>query len=130
MWTSWLLWYYWEKRRFYIGRNGSKKTVTDFRGKQPKLLFCVITKLNSINFVGDFNFYFDTLLETRDDDQALTLSWRRPLSYRNQSIDLQRKSMDWFLYDNVLRHERVKEKICRFYEWNWRTFWSLLYLED
>ena len=26
-----------------------------------------------------------------------------PLSYRNQSIDL-----DWFLYDNGLRHERVK----------------------
>ena len=24
----------------------------------------------------------------------------RPLSYRNQSIDLLRKSMDWFLYDN------------------------------
>ena len=38
----------------------------------------------------------------------LTLSWRRPLSYRNQSIDLLRKSMDWFLYDNGLRHERVK----------------------
>ena len=32
---------------------------------------------------------------------ALTLSWRRPLSYRNQSID-------WFLYDNGLRHERAK----------------------
>ena len=28
--------------------------------------------------------------------------------YRNQSIDLQSKSMDWFLYDNGLRHERVK----------------------
>ena len=27
---------------------------------------------------------------------------------RNQSIDLQRKSMDWFLYDIDLRHERVK----------------------
>ena len=40
---------------------------------------------------------------------ALTLSWRRPLSYRNQSINLLCKSMDWFLYDNVLRHERVKE---------------------
>ena len=26
----------------------------------------------------------------------------RPLSYRNQSIDLQIKSMDWFLYDNGL----------------------------
>ena len=38
----------------------------------------------------------------------LTLSWRRPLSYRNQSIDLLCKSMNWFLYDNSLRHERVK----------------------
>ena len=38
---------------------------------------------------------------------VLTLSWRRPLSYRNQSIDLLRKLMDWFLYDNDLRHERV-----------------------
>ena len=39
---------------------------------------------------------------------TLTLSWRRPLSYRNQSIDLQGKLMDWFLYDNGLHHERVK----------------------
>ena len=38
----------------------------------------------------------------------LTLSWRRPLSYRNHSIDLLHKSMDWFLYDNGLRHKRVK----------------------
>ena len=37
----------------------------------------------------------------------LTLSRRRlPLSYRNQSIDLLAKSMDWFLYDNGPRHER------------------------
>ena len=27
--------------------------------------------------------------------------------YRNQSTDLQSKSMAWFLYDNGLRHERV-----------------------
>ena len=33
---------------------------------------------------------------------------RRRLSYRNQSIDLWSKSVDWFLYDNGLRHERVK----------------------
>ena len=39
---------------------------------------------------------------------VFTLSWRRPLSYRNQSIDLLAKSMDWFLHDNGLRHERVK----------------------
>ena len=30
------------------------------------------------------------------------------LSYRNQSIDLLFKSIDWFLYDRNLRHERVK----------------------
>ena len=29
------------------------------------------------------------------------------LSYRNQSTDLQRKSMDWFLYDWDLRHEKI-----------------------
>ena len=34
----------------------------------------------------------------------LTISWRRPLPYRNQSIDLQNKLIDWFLYDNGLRH--------------------------
>ena len=33
----------------------------------------------------------------------LTLSWRRSLSYGNQSIDL-----DWFLYDTDIHHERVK----------------------
>ena len=32
------------------------------------------------------------------------------LPYRNRSIDLQSKSMDWFLYDRDLRHERVNER--------------------
>ena len=36
---------------------------------------------------------------------ALTLSWRRSVSYRIQSIDLQNKSMDWFLYGRDLHHE-------------------------
>ena len=39
---------------------------------------------------------------------GLTLSWRRLLWYRKQSIDLLCKSMDWFLYDHGLRHDRVK----------------------
>ena len=43
---------------------------------------------------------------------VLTLSWRKPLSYRNQSIDLLYKSIDWFLYDNGPRHERVKAKVA------------------
>ena len=42
----------------------------------------------------------------------LTLARRRPLSYRNQSIDLLRKSMDWFLYDNSLRLERVNMQVA------------------
>ena len=38
----------------------------------------------------------------------LTFSWRKSLYYRSESIDLQSKSMDWFLYGRDLRHERVK----------------------
>ena len=38
-------------------------------------------------------------------------SWRMLLSYRNQPIGLLCKSMDWFLYDNGLRHEKVKWKL-------------------
>ena len=37
----------------------------------------------------------------------LTLSWRKSLSYRNQYIDLQGKSMDWVLYNRDLHHEKV-----------------------
>ena len=45
-------------------------------------------------------------------DQLIHSRWR-PLSYRNQSIDLQSKSMDWFLYGNGLCLERVKfNSIC------------------
>ena len=54
------------------------------------------------NFKG---IYLRKLLEKA----ILILSWRRLLSYRNQSIDLGSKSMDWFLYDNGLRHERVNK---------------------
>ena len=39
---------------------------------------------------------------------SLTLSWRRPYSFKNQSTDSLRNSVDWFLYDDSLRHERVK----------------------
>ena len=44
---------------------------------------------------------------SKNDFFSLTLSWRRSLSYRNQSINLRSKSMDWSLYDNGFRHERV-----------------------
>ena len=44
---------------------------------------------------------------------SLTLSWWRPLSYRNQSIDLLRKPMDLFRYHNGLRHEKVNGLITK-----------------
>ena len=50
----------------------------------------------------------ESLFKLTKDKCYLTLSWRRPLSYRNQSIDLRSKSIDWFLYDKGLRHESVK----------------------
>ena len=40
---------------------------------------------------------------------TLTLSWRRSLLYRNQSIDLPSNSMDWFLYHRDLHHEGDKK---------------------
>ena len=46
--------------------------------------------------------------------KIITLSRRRSLSYKNQSTDLQSKSMDWFLYDRDLRHERVQLNKCFF----------------
>ena len=62
---------------------------------------------------------------------ALTLSWRRPLSYRNQYIDLQSKSMDWFLYDNGLRHERVKNNFfaCIYNECNLELEWWRIFMK-
>ena len=42
-----------------------------------------------------------------DQRKVLTLSRGTSLLYRNQSNDLVYKSMDWYLYDRDLRHERV-----------------------
>ena len=54
---------------------------------------------------------------------ALTLSWWRSLSYRNQSIGLLCKSMDWFLYDRDIRHKKVNE-----HENAW-CLWMSIYLQ-
>ena len=39
---------------------------------------------------------------------SLTVSWRRSISYRHQSIYFQCKSMNWFIHGRDLRHDRVK----------------------
>ena len=48
--------------------------------------------------------------------KALTLSCWRFLSYRSQSTDLFCKSMDWFLYNRDLRHERFKTSSSAYIE--------------
>ena len=48
------------------------------------------------------NFYPTKIARRRQESQ--TTFRRRPLSYRNQSIDLLCKSMDWFIYNRGLRH--------------------------
>ena len=58
------------------------------------------------------NFKFQSFKLSNLSKYSLTLSWRRPLSYRYQSIDLLRKSMNWFQYDNGLHHERVKRRVA------------------
>ena len=69
----------------------------------------------------------------------LTLSLRWCLSYKNQSIDLLCISMDWFLYDRDLHHERVKgvckmlhAKLLRnfFQNLNWNVAWEKKRLEQ
>ena len=48
---------------------------------------------------------------------SLTCSWRRSLSYRNQSINLLCKLMDWFLYDREHWSLKVNQKISGFDVW-------------
>ena len=40
-------------------------------------------------------------------DYVLNFSWRKSLSYRNQSIDLFWKSMDWYPYDRNFFNEEI-----------------------
>ena len=66
------------------------------------ILFCTNCPLT----ISNSNTVFITVLAILQSCLKLTHSWRRSLQYRNQFIDLLRRSLDCFLYD--LRHERVK----------------------
>ena len=47
----------------------------------------------------------------------LILLWRKPLSYRNQYIDLLCKLLDWLLYDRTLWHKKVIYTRTRSTDW-------------
>ena len=69
-----------------------------------------------------FSFHNPICIFYNPNEKYLRLSRRRYLSNRNQAIDLQSKSVDWFLYNGDLCHERVKTlpKICdKVFLWKW-----------
>ena len=65
---------------------------------------------------------------------CLTLLWWRSLSHRNKSINLLCKSMDWFLHDRDICHERINSSMsstssvlktvntCFILKINWQIF--------
>ena len=67
-------------------------------------LWLLLVKEKVSNRMNNIN---NKLLNMHCFGNLLTLPWQWSLWYKNQSIDLQSKSMDWFLYDRDLRHERV-----------------------
>ena len=103
------------------------KNFTNFAGKHLCWsLFLIMLQLrrpatplkrhsNTGVFLWNFQEYLfpQNMVESYFTTLRLTLSWRRCLSSRNKSTDLQGKSMDWFLYDRELRHERAKDP-CNF----------------
>ena len=58
---------------------------------------CVNQMENMIETKGGF-------ISLLKDIKYLTISWWKFLSYRNKSIYLLCKSVDWFLYDRSIRH--------------------------
>ena len=78
-----------------------------------------------------FDLVIPTYWECEDID-GLTLSWRRSLSYKNRSIDLLCKPMDWFLYDRDRPHEIVKQfyfacELAIIYIHTSQLNWKLIY---
>ena len=68
----------------------------------PFLNICLVQIIKNWNAKCSWKFF-----------ETLSLSEWRSLTYRNQSIYLQSKSMDWFVYNWNLRLERVKASNCR-----------------
>ena len=78
-----------------------------------RFLTCLCIELNFCHHKLGLNpsLKFSVIFHQISSGFLLTLSWRRPISYRNQSADLLCKSMDWFLYDDGLQHEGVNQII-------------------
>ena len=96
-------------------------SVTSVKGKQNVRISLRIVYNDFSNYLQIIDLMQHILLLN-----ILTISWRRPISCRNQSIDLLRKSMDWILYDIGLRHERVN-RITKSNDTKYFIFWNRLF---
>ena len=96
------------KKRELLKR-GTFLSLDQYNGNIKNVCFTIKTSQKSVK-IGSIMKLLWSLLR-RHVVSNLTLSRQRPLPYRNQSIDLLNKSIDWFLYDNGLRHERVNSGI-------------------
>ena len=93
-----------------ISDSNASYVITDIKKEQHESRYKNIRyerKTDIKNFLQDFS------------GLPLTIPWWRFLSYRNHSIDLLHKSMDSFVYDRDLHHERVKHTL-----WIWWSGWS------
>ena len=64
--------------------------------------------------VSDYHFnstskFWKIMKMTKNTCMLHGIKW--PVSYRNQSINLQNRSNDWFLYNRVFRDKRVKKRL-------------------
>ena len=75
------------------------------------------TPITNIRRIVKQQYFHKTVCKNLELWPILTLSRPMSLSHTNQSIDLHNKSMDWFLYDRKIRHEKVKQFLmmrCKF----------------
>ena len=93
-------------------------SLTHVRSQRDYRTLSLSTK-NQPHFYGQSSYVNYVLRFLCGNFTVLTLSWRRSLSYRNQSIDLQNKSMDWFLYDtDIAVKELIRSTGCN-KSWNY-----------
>ena len=85
---------------------GIKLVSTGILNKYFLKLLMMLLKSSEVTQRTEKNYHFPLKLGSQRQKLILTHSWWRSLSHRNQSIDLQTKSMDSFLYNRDLRRER------------------------
>ena len=79
-----------------------KESFTAIANSQKSLPF--VAKLYVLDICGGLGYVPDRL-------SKIIFLIHRKLTLVNLTLTLQSKSMDWFLYDNGLRHERVKGQV-------------------